>query len=150
MWICYYSLYTSDQYRKHHCLRSSVVPQLRVTLTLLSSSMHVTPSLLPVSRCWWDGSLRGPAAALDMPLIYNAQLWQRNQRCLYAKPSGAQAWWEKRSVTLTLFLADTRLALWLYLNDTYRGMHICWCNGGCWTSGISQSWWTLMKWNNDM
>lgn len=93
-WMCYYSLHSSDQCWMCHCLSPAVVPQLTVLPRLLSSAMHVTPGLLPVRRCWWDGSLTGPAAAPDMLLIYNAQLWQRNQRCLYAKPAGAKTWWE--------------------------------------------------------
>lgn len=126
-WMCYYSVHSSDQRRMHHRLSSAVVSQLTVLLRLFSSAMHVTPGLLPVRRCWWDGSLTGPAAAPDMLLIYNAQLWQRNQRCLYAKPVGAKTWWEMRNVTLplSLFHADTHLMLWLYLNDTHHGVPIC-------------------------
>lgn len=76
------------------CVSIAVVPQHIVLPRLLPSAMHVTPGLLPLRRCWWDGSLAGPAAAPDMLLIYNAQLWQRNQRCLYAKLAGAKSWWE--------------------------------------------------------
>ena len=86
-----------------HCRSSAVVPHLTVPLIPLSSAMHVTPGLLLVRRCWWDGSLTGPAAALDMLLICNAQLWQRNQRCLYAKPAAPKTWWEIRKChTLSL------------------------------------------------
>lgn len=114
------------------CLSEAVVPQHTVLLRLLSSAMLVTPGPLPVRRCWWDGSLTGPAAAPDMLLIYNAQLWQRNQPCLYAKLGGARSWWEM-SHSLSLFHTDTHFMLWLYLNDTHRGVPVrcCCCCAEC-------------------
>lgn len=156
-WMCHYSVYTSDQWWMCHCLSSTVVPQLTVTLRLLSSAMHVTPGLLPERRCWWDGSLTGPAAAPDTLLIYNAQLWKRNQCCLYAKPAGAKTWWEMKNVTLSFFHADTHLMLWLYLNDTHRAAPICCCavrkGSGCRdiTSQHDEgAWWNEIYSNNDM
>lgn len=136
-----------------HCL-SQAVRQHTVLLRLLSSAMLVTPGPLPVRRCWWDGSLTGPAAAPDMPLIYNAQLWQRNQRCLYAKLAGARSWWEMSHSLL--FRTDTHFMLWLYPNDTHRSVPVCCCaacNGGSYGDTASQrgeAWWNEIYSNNDM
>ncbi len=134
------SVCSSDPRWMWHCLSAAVVPQLMVLLWLLSSAMHVTPGLLPVHRCWWDGSLTGPAAAPDMLLIYNAQLWQRNQRCLYAKPAGAKTWWEMRNVTLSPSLSLYSKLTHTWCSDCILMIHIaveptCCCavcnGGGC-------------------
>lgn len=152
--MCYYSVYPSDHCWMCHCLRPAVIPQLTVILRLLSSAMHVTPGLLPARRCWWDGSLTGPAAAPDMLLICNAQLWQRNQCCLYAKPAQAKTWWE-----MSHSLSSTLTHTWCF--DCILMIHIALvpmcccavCNGGSCrdtTPQRGEAWWNEIYSNNDM
>lgn len=119
---------------------SSLFASQRTVLPgLLSSAMHVTPGLVPMRRCWWDGSLTGPAAAPQMPLIYNAQLWHRR--------------WGKefmRNVTLSLPPWHTLLRSDCILMIRHRHVPIrCCCavsNGG----SCRDAWWNEIYSNNNM